>query len=229
MSRRKTVAVPARSGYARAVAIPVEVAPVNREEAERALAVIRKVVQNTRDDLVAHNWGLIWMVHAFTNLAACLAGWYLDSQEPPPRVFWYLVPFAVVGAVDIVIVQLLRKRDQGVRSYVEWQLHGIWCSFVVFTAVGAVALQASGTSPHLFGALFALTSGFSFAMMGVIFSRQWLFALLFLAVAAVAPLLPGVQWGLIGLAWWSAMFFPGLLMHLEKRRRSRDGTSTELL
>ena len=82
---------------------------MNRDEAERALSVIRKVIQNTRDDLVEHNWGLIWMIHAFTNLAACLAGWYLDGQGVP--VLWYLVPFAVVGAVDIVIVQFLVKRD----------------------------------------------------------------------------------------------------------------------
>jgi hypothetical protein len=200
---------------------------VNREEAERALSVIRKVIQNTRDDLVEHNWGLIWMIHAFTNLAACLAGWYLENQRRP--VLWYLVPFAVVGAVDIVIVQLLVKRDQGVRSYVEWQLHGIWWSFVAFTAVGALVLQISGAPPRLFGSLFALTTGFSFAMMGVVFSRQWVSAVVFLGVAAVAPFLPEAQWGLIGLAWWGAMFFPGVRMYLEKRRRSRDATRTEIL
>src|SRR5262249_45097134 len=112
---------------------------------------------------------------------------------------------------------------------VEWQLHGIWCSFVVFTAIGALALQLSGASPHLFGSVFALTTGFSFAMMGVVFSRQWVFAVIFLVVAAIAPVLPGVQWGLIGVGWWSAMFIPGLSMHLEKRRRTRDETATEIL
>ena len=200
---------------------------MNRDEAERALSVIRRVIQNTRDDLVDHNWGMIWLIHAFTNLSACLAGWVIEARGGP--VYWYLVPFAVVGAVDIVIVQFLVKRDQGVRSYVEWQLHGIWWSFVVVTAVGALVLHLGGAPPRLFGSLFALTSGFSFAMMGVVFSRQWVFALVFLAVAAVAPLLPGVQWALIGAAWWSAMFFPGLHLYLEKRRRSRDGTKTEIL
>ncbi len=203
---------------------------MNREEAERALSVIRKVIQNTREDLVAHNWGLIWMVHAFTNLSACLGGWYIAEQDPPWPVLWYLVPFAVGGALNLVIVQLLRSRDQGVRSYVEWQLHGIWTSFVVFTAAGALALSFSNPQSKQFASLFALTTGFSFAMMGVVFSRQWVFAILFLIVAAIGPLLPGgAQWGLIGAAWWGAMFIPGLSMHLEKQRRARDGSTSEIL
>ena len=164
---------------------------MNRDEAERALSVIRKVIQNTREDLVAHNWGLIWMVHAFTNLSACLAGWYIAEHDPTCPVYWYLVPFAIVGALDLVIVQLLRSRDQGVRSYVEWQLHGIWTSFVIFTAAGALALQLNDAPPRQFASLFALTTGFSFAMMGVVFSRQWIFAILFLIIAALGPVLPG--------------------------------------
>jgi hypothetical protein len=200
---------------------------VNRDEAEKALLIIRTVIQNTRDDLVAHNWGMIWMMHAFTNLAACLSGWHLEIQDRPA--LWYLIPFAIVGAVDIVIVLLTVTRDRGVRSYIEWQLHGIWWSFVAFTAVAALVLDLSGASPKLFGSLFALTSGFSFAMMGVVFSRQWLFAALFLVITVVGPYLPGTQWGLIGAAWWSAMFFPGWSMHREKQQRSRDGASTQIL
>jgi hypothetical protein len=200
---------------------------VNRDEAERALSVIRKVIQNTRDDLVEHNWGLIWIVHAFANLAACLAGWYLEREHQP--ILMYLVPFIVAGALNLVFVALLVKRDQGVHSYVELQMHGIWWSFVLFTGTGALAMHLSGTSPRLFGSLFSLLTGFSFAMMGVVFSRQWLFALLFLCVAAVAPVLPETQWVLIGAAWWCALFFPGVRMYLEKRRRARDGLTTEIL
>src|SRR5260370_2391630 len=103
----------------------------------------------------------------------------------------YLAPSRLAGAVSLVFVALLVKRDQGVRSYVELQMHGIWWSFVLFTGTGALAMHLSGTSPRLFGALFALLTGFSFAMMGVVFSRQWLFALLLLFVAAGAPTLPG--------------------------------------
>jgi hypothetical protein len=203
---------------------------LNREEAEKALGIIRTVIQNTREDLVAHNWGQIWMIHAFTNVAACLAGWWVESRELP--IFWYLVPLGIDAILNILIVVALVKRDQGVRSYVEWQIHGIWVTFIVFTLAGAAVLEMSAAEPWLFGPLFAMTSGIGFAMMGVVFSRQFPSAILFLCVTLISPLLrewPGSQWGLIALAWWCAMFFPGLSMYREKQRRLRDESTTRIL
>src|SRR5262245_37946037 len=104
--------------------------PMNQQEAEKALSIIRQVIQNTREDLVAHNWGLIWLIHAFINLAACLCGWYVESQGW--SLLWYLVPLAVAAALNLLFVVLLLTRDQGVRSFVEWQMHGIWIIFIVF-------------------------------------------------------------------------------------------------
>jgi hypothetical protein len=203
---------------------------LNRAEAEKALGIIRTVIQNTHEDLVAHNWGQIWMVHAFCNAAACFAGWYVESQELP--VFWYLVPLAATAVVNITVVVLLVKRDQGVRSFVEWQIHGIWWTFILFTLAGAVALELSNAPPWLFGPLFAMTSGIGFAMTGVMFSRQFPSAVAFLLVTLVCPLLhrwPGTQWGLIGLTWGCALFFPGLNMYRENQRRSRDASPTHIL
>jgi hypothetical protein len=203
---------------------------LNREDAEKALGIIRKVIQNTREDLVAHNWGQIWMIHSFFNLAACLVGWYIESLGLP--VFWYLVPLGVNGLINIIIVLLLVKRDQGVRSYVEWQIHGIWVTFIIFTLAGAAVLQFSDAPPWLFGPLFSLTTGIGFAMMGVVFSRQFPAAVAFLLVTLVSPLLqqwPGTQWLLIGAAWWYFLFFPGLAMYREKRQRMRDESSAQIL
>jgi hypothetical protein len=200
---------------------------VNREDAEKALGIIRQVIQNTREDLVAHNWGQIWMVHAFTNLAACLCGWYIESQGW--SLFWYLVPLGIVAVLNILIVLLLLTREHGVRSYVEWQIHGIWVTFIVFTLAGTVALHLSSAPPTLFGPLFSMTSGIGFAMMTVVFKRQFSYAVYFLTMTAVGPLLPGVQWGLIGLGWWCAMFITGLNMYREKQRRQHDESSTEIL
>jgi hypothetical protein len=101
---------------------------LNREEAEKALGIIRGVIENTRENLVVHNWGLIWMVHAFTNAAACLAGWYFDWHPPggQPSVVWYLLPLAAAGLFNLVTVLFMAQREHGVRSYVQWQIHGIW-------------------------------------------------------------------------------------------------------
>jgi hypothetical protein len=200
---------------------------LNREEAEKALGIIRHVIQNTREDLVAHNWGRIWMTHAFTNAAACLAGWYVESQGL--GIVWYLVPLAAAGLCNIVIVLLLATREHGVRSYVYWQIHGIWVTFIIFTGTFGLVMELSGTNPKLFGPVFCMTSGIGFAMMGVVFSRQIVFAVLFLALMVAGPFLPGVQWGLIGLLWWAAMFLPGLSMHREKLRRAHDDNATRIL
>jgi hypothetical protein len=170
------------------------------------------------------------MIHAFSNAAACFTGWYVESRDLP--VFWYLVPLALAAAVNITVVVLLLKRDQGVRSFVEWQIHGIWWTFIIFTLAGAGALELGNAPPWLFGPLFAMTSGIGFAMMGVVFSRQFPSAVAFLLVTLVSPLLhawPGSQWGLIGVAWWCAMFFPGLGMYREKQRRLRDESPTRIL
>jgi hypothetical protein len=200
---------------------------VNRDEAERALGIIRNVIQNTREDLVAHNWGTIWMVHSFVNLAACLAGWYVQTREL--GVFWYLVPLAICALLNIVIVAALLKRDQGVRSYVEWQIHGIWTTYIIFTLAGAFVLMMTDADPKLFGPLFALTSGIGFAMMWVVFGRQLPSALAMLVVTLLSPFVSAWQWPMIGVVWWGAMFFPGLSMYRENRRRNQEAHATQLL
>ena len=201
---------------------------MNREEAEKALGIIRTVIQNTRDDLVAHNWGFIWIIHSFINLAACLGGWYVENQQLP--ILWFLLPLGIAAVLNLVTFMALLERDQGVRSYVELRLHGIWWTFIVFTTAGCVALQLNNAPPHLFGPLFAMTSGMSFAIMGVVFARQLPFAAVFLVITLVGPFLPGgSQWGLIGAGWWAALFFSGVSMHREKRQRAQHATATKLL
>jgi hypothetical protein len=203
---------------------------VNREDAEKALGIIRQVIHNTREDLVAHNWGQIWLVHAFFDLAACLVGGYAEWRGWP--LIWYMIPFGVNALANLVVAALLARRDTGVRSYVEWQIYGIWVTFMVFTLAGAVVLLLGGAEPWLFGPLLALTSGFGFAMMGVVFSRQFPATVAFLLIALISPLLrqwPGTQWLLIGAAWWCAMFFPGLSMYRELRQRMRDESSARIL
>lgn len=197
------------------------------EEAEKALGIIRNVIQSTREDLVAHNWGLMWMIHSFTNMAACFVGWYVESRGW--GILWYMIPLAIAALLNIIIVLFLMERDQGVRSFVEWQIHGIWVTFIVFTAAFGLVIYLQKAEPFLFGTVFSMTSGIAFAMMGVVFSRQLPYAFLFLGLMIASPFLPGIQWLLIGIVWWCALFFPGLSMHREKLRRAKDESRAQIL
>lgn len=202
---------------------------MNREEAEQALGIIRQVVQSTKEDLVARNWGLIWIVHAFTNLAAFASvGFLVESQAL--SIVWYLVPLAIVAVVDLSIVILLARRETGVRSFIEWQLHGMWTTFIVFSVAAAGLIYLMQAPPRLFCSLMAMNSGIGFAMMGLIFYRRFfIFSALFLVVMVVAPALPQIQWLILGLVWWSAMFLPGLAMHRERQVRMQRGPEAQLL
>jgi len=202
---------------------------MDREQAEQALAIIRQVVENTRDDLVARNWGLIWMIHAFIILAAFASlGLVVERQRLP--IYWYLPSLALAVAVNLAILLALVKREHGVRSYVEWQLHGIWLSFIGFTALAAALIYLADASPRLYCPLVAMTSGIAFAMMGVVFYRRYVIvAALFVPVMLVGPLIPDIQWLLLGLVWWVGLFVPGLAMHRERRRRVADGSAAAFL
>ena len=201
---------------------------MDKDTAEKALAIIRDVIQNTRDDLVAHNWGVIWMIHAFVNFVGAAAGTMIDRQEL--SVSWYLIPLSAVALIDILLVLFLTERDRGVRSFVEWQLWGIWVVFVVFILAGTAVLQLSGAPANLFCPLFAMTSGFSVAMMGIVFYRRFLiYAAMFVLVMVFATMIPSVQWWLVGVVWWCTMFIPGLSMHRERKRRQLKSDDARIL
>ena len=201
---------------------------MDRNEAERALSIIREVIQNTRDDLTAHNWGLIWIVHAFTNSTGSAFGALIDTKGLP--VTWYLLPLGILAAVNLIVVRLLMVRDLGVRSFVEWQLHGIWITFIIFSLAAVLVLHLAGAKPTLYGPVFAMGCGMSFALMGVVFNKQFFaVAVLFMVVMLVAAAWQPIQWYVIGAAWFVAMFIPGVIMHREKLRRQKHGDQTRIV
>ena len=204
---------------------------MDREQAEKALDIIRGVIENTREDLIEQNWGLIWMIHAFTNAIgfSCI-GFFVEARQFP--LFWYLVPLFGVAVVNLLIVATLAHRDKGVRSHIEWQIHGIWLTYIVITlgVMGVMALNE--VSPILFCPLMALTSAFGFAMTGVVFYRRFFWIAALFVILALANSLPAVQpfqWYLLAAGWWIAMFVPGFVMFQEKKRRSSDERTSRIL
>ncbi len=201
---------------------------MDREQAERSLAIIRSVIENTRDDLVERNWGVIWMVHSFVNFAAAASGTWIDRRGL--SVYWYALPLLICSLVNIFVVLMFMSREQGVRSYIERQLWATWIVFVVFTGAGILAVHLTHTRPSFFAVIFAMNCGICFSMMGIVFYRQFLVVSgLFLIVTVAAAAWPDVQWWLIGAAWWLATFIPGLCAHRERMRRQQDGERTRIL
>jgi hypothetical protein len=197
-------------------------------QAERSLAIIRGVIENTRDDLIERNWGLIWIVHSFINFAVCASGAWIDRRGLP--VYWYAVPLAAVTALNIIVVLLFMSREHGVRSYVEWQLWAIWIVFGAFTVLAIATLHFTGAKPSLFAPIFSMNCGICFAMMGVVFYKRFLaVGGLFFVVTLLALWQPDLQWWLIGAAWWLAMFLTGLSAHREHLRRRQHERRTEIL
>lgn len=201
---------------------------MDRDQAEKALSIIRGVIEHTRDDLVARNWGQIWMVLAFVNFAGAAGGIWLERRES--AVLWYALAVGVGGLLNIVVVVLLVKRDQGVRSYVEWQLWAIWIAFVVFTLLALGVLHLTDTSPRIFGSVFAMNGGLAFTMMGIVFYRSFLWAGALFGVAAIlTAMFREAQWLILGGAWWLATFIPGWLAFREQKKRERDVQRTQIL
>lgn len=198
---------------------------MQKDDAERALQLIRKVVADTRDDLVEQNWGQLWMLHAFVNLAAFVTiGLYVDAEGMPLP--YYLAPLIVAGAIDGALVLLLGRRDRGIKSFVEWQMHGIWTTFILGTGLIDLALYLEGAPASVFVYVVALTSGIGFAMMGTVFTARFFgVAALFGLAIGVFPFVPSgaVRWIVVGLLWWATLFMAGVVMH--RRKRARTGTA----
>lgn len=201
---------------------------MDQDQAERALKIIRGVIENTRDDLIQRNWGFIWMVVAFIDLAASVSGGFIQSSRV--SVFWYMVPLTIAAALNMIVVRLFSHHDQGVRSYVEWQMWGIWLSILAATGLTLLVIHISKADAFLFGLFFTINTGIGFAMMGLVFYRGFLaIALLFFAVTLIGASRPDYQWWLIGGAWWLAMFVPGFCANREYRRRNEDGHTVRIL
>ena len=94
-------------------------------------------------------------------------------------------------AVALVLVFVFARAGFGYRALLRLSLHDL----LLFSLAGAAVLYLAD-QPKLFCPLMALTSGFGFAMMGVVFYRRFFYvAAVYLAAAVVCPWVgPVRQW-----------------------------------
>ncbi len=192
---------------------------MNRDEAFEALEYLRRVVKETRDDSALQNWGVIWMVHAFTNgLGFVSTGWLLDHGRRTPLP--YIVLWTLILATNLATIALLRRRRSGARSFVETQLWAIWTAFVGAVAVSAFLNYLLGLDRLFLGPVIAVLAAVAFASMGSLMGSQWYgVSALFLATAFVMTLVPRWQFYILGGVWLATKFTVGWL--LERTRRQR--------
>lgn len=191
---------------------------VDREEATRALEVLRKVVGQTRDDNAMQNWGRKWMAQAFVNAGGFAATNVLLDRgvlEPWP----FAVLWSVCIAVDVVIVLALGGRRSGVRSFVETQVWATWTTFIAAVSLVAVLNHAMGLKTFFLGPVIAVLAAVAFATMGAIISRKWfVIAGLFAVAAVVMAWFHAQQFYVLAVVWGAAQFAAGWGLERARRR-----------
>src|SRR4051812_32988258 len=98
---------------------------MEREEAIEALALLRRVVSQARDDTALQNWGAIWLLHAATNFCGFFATNLLlraGHETPWP----YAALWSAILTVNLGSIFLLKSSAAGVRSFIESQIWVIW-------------------------------------------------------------------------------------------------------
>lgn len=194
---------------------------MDRQEAQAALAVLRKVVDRAHDDTALQNYGLIWIVQGIANAAGFLGTHVmLQDSDAPPR---FVALWTVVLGIGFGARLVLRRGRAGVRSFVETQLWSIWITFIVAISLLAVLNHAMDLHTFFLGPVIGVLMAVAFASMGSLMGRRWyalagVFALTAIAMARF----PAQQFVILGIVWGTAQIASGWHLH---RRRARHGES----
>jgi hypothetical protein len=192
---------------------------MERNEAQEALALLRKVVDRARDDSALQNWGIIWMLHGFTNGGGFLA---TDVMLARGILDWrhYAAMWTAIVALDLGIVFALRRRA-GTRSFVDRAIWATWSAFIGAVILLAVLNQMLGLAVGFLAPVVALMAAMGFSTMGAVISRGWYGLAALFAVASLVMAVPAArscQFLILGVLWGSSQFGAGVVLERAKRR-----------
>jgi hypothetical protein len=193
---------------------------MNREEASEALQLIRRVVSQARDDTALQNWGVIWMIHAFTNGGGFLATHALFEQGQRTPGPYALLWGAIIPLNLLSIFWLRRHEAAGVRSFIERQVWSIWTTCMAGLVLVALSNWMLGLEVLFMPGVTCVLIATAFSVMGALMGKGWyaaaaVFALSALGVARV----PHLGFAVLGVLWFLTQFTGGLLLHRARRRR----------
>ncbi|NOU34351.1 MAG: hypothetical protein HOO96_41190 [Polyangiaceae bacterium] len=195
---------------------------MDREEAEDALQMLRKLASKTRDDTALQNWGLIWMCSAVTNSAGFFGTHLLMSRgsfAPLPYVGLWAVVFVFNGA----FILLLKGKAEGAPSFIDRTTFAIWNTFILGMAMTALVNYLMGIQVMLFmPAVASVLAAMTFAIMGSIMGRAWYGpAAVWALMAVVLALRPREQFAIFAAMWLVTQGTGGALLHRAKLRLRR--------
>ncbi len=197
---------------------------MNREEADQALQLIRRVVSQARDDSTLQNWGVIWMVHALTNGGGFLATHVLFARghrTPGPFVLLW-APIIALNLLSIVWLQ--RREAAGVRSFIERQVWSIWTTCMAGMVLVALINWMLGLDVLFMPPVACVLIAMAFSVMGAIMGRAWYMAAAVFALAALGiALVPGQGFAVLAGLWGVTQLLGGLLLYRARRRRLAEG------
>jgi hypothetical protein len=197
---------------------------MNREEADQALQLIRRVVAQARDDSALQNWGVIWMVHALTHGGGFLATHMLFARghrTPGPFVLLW-APLIALNLVSIVWLQ--RHEAAGVRSFIERQVWSIWTTCMAGMLLVALVNWVMGLELLFMPPVGCVLIAMAFSVMGALMGRGWYVPSAIFALAALAlARIPEKGFLLLGLLWSVTQLTCGLLLLRARRRRMAEG------
>jgi hypothetical protein len=198
---------------------------MNREEAAEALQLIRRVVTQARDDSALQNWGLIWILHAFTNGGGFLGTHWLYLQghrEPGP----FALLWGAIIPINLLSVFFLQRREAaGVRSFIERQVWSIWTTCMAGLVLVALANWVMGLEVLFAPAVGCVLIAMAFSVMGALMGRGWYAAAAVYALAALGVArVPEVGFAVLGGLWFVTQLTGGLLLLRARRRRLAAGS-----
>ena len=202
---------------------------MDRTQAVEALELLRRVVGQARDDTTLQNWGLIWMLHGFTNglgfVGTNILMWR-GYHSPWP----YVMLWAVILPVNMAAIFLLKSRQAGAWTFFESMIWLIWMTFIGAALLATVANYLLGFSIVQLGPVVAVLSASAFSMMGGMMGKKWFLGAALFAVAAVAMAArPRWQFVILGATWSLVQFVAGATLHGQRKRRLAAGPEARLV
>jgi hypothetical protein len=193
---------------------------MDREEAARALDLLKKVVGQARDESTLEKWGAIWILNGMTNGAGFVATHFLFRAG-----YTSVVPFAALWAGILSlnlssIIFLKRGSSAGARTFVESQIWSIWTTFIVSGVVAAFVNLLLGLDRMFVAPVMSILAMAAFSAMGGIMGKRWYaLAALFGVMALVMAALPEVQFLILAGLWGAGQSGAGVYLLMERRKR----------